>query len=202
MAALVRLVAPTVTPLSLTEVKEHLRVDGTDQDAVIQMYLDAATDYVDGEWGFLGRALVTQTWRLTIDTFPCAEIKIPLPPLQSISSVGYFDSAGDFQTMVEDTDYFVDDQSEPAWITPMTSWPTTLDAINSVRIDFVAGYPADSSSPPSLTANIPAKAKQAILLLITDWMEHRQNVMTETVNGLPFGTQALLTKLKIDLGFA
>jgi uncharacterized phiE125 gp8 family phage protein len=201
MAALVRLVAPTTTPLSLTEVKAHLRVDGTDQDSVIQMYLDAATQYADGEWGYLGRALVTQTWRLTIDTFPCAEIKIPLPPLQSITSVGYFDSAGDFQTLVEDTDYFVDDQSEPAWITPMTTWPTTLDAINSVRIEFVAGY-AGTSSPPSLTENIPAAIKQGMLLLITDWMEHRQNVMTETVNGLPFGTKALWTKYTIDLGFS
>ena len=200
--ALVRLVAPEVTPLSLTEVKTHLRVDDIDQDDVIQMYLDAATSYVDGEWGFLGRALVTQTWRLTIDTFPCAEIKIPLPPLQSITSVGYFDSAGDFQTLVEGTDYFVDDQSEPAWITPMTTWPTTLDAINSVRIEFIAGYVADSSSPPSLTANIPADIKHAMLLLITDWMEHRQNVLTDTANALPFGTDILLRRKKIDLGFA
>src|SRR4030095_8045227 len=154
MAALVRLVAPTTTPLSLSEVKAHLRVDDTDLDDVIQIYLDAATAHVDGEWGYLGRALVTQTWRLTIDTFPSAEIKIPLPPLQSISSVSYFDSAGDPQTLIEDTDYFVDDQSEPGWIAPMTSWPTTLDAINSVAIDFVAGY-AGTSSPPSLTENIP-----------------------------------------------
>jgi hypothetical protein len=84
---------------------------------------------------------------------------------------------------------------------PMTTWPATQDAINSVAIEFVAGY-AGTSSPPSLTENIPAKAKQAMLLLITDWMEHRQNVMTETVNGLSFGTEALLAKLKIDLGFA
>src|SRR5262245_51855772 len=199
--ALVRLVAPATTPLSLDEVKAHLRVDGTDQDAVIRHYIEAATSYADGEWGYLGRALVTQTWRLTIDTFPCAEIKIPLPPLQSITSVSYFDSAGSFQTLVEDTDYFVDDQSEPGWITPMTSWPTTLDAINSVQIEFVAGY-AGTSSPPSLTENIPAAIKQGMLLAITDWMEHRQNVLTETTNGLPFGTKALWTKYKIDLGFA
>jgi uncharacterized phiE125 gp8 family phage protein len=202
MAALVQLVAPTTTPLSLTEVKAHLRVDGTDQDSVIQMYLDAATAHVDGEWGCLGRALVTQSWRLTIDAFPCAEIKIPLPPLQSISSVGYFDSAGDFQTMIEDTDYFVDDQSEPGWITPMTSWPTTLDAINSVRIDFVAGYEPTTDSPPDYTANIPADIKQAMLLMITDWMENRRNVMPQSVNMIPFASAILLLRKKIDLGFA
>ena len=202
MPALVRLVAPTVTPLSLTEVKAHLRVDGTDQDAMIEFYLNAATDYVDGEWGFLGRALVTQTWRLTIDTFPCAEIKIPLPPLQSITSVVYFDSAGDPQTLVEDTDYFVDDQSEPSWISPMTTWPTTLDAINSVQIEFVAGYEPTTDSPPDLTANIPANIKQGMLLMITDWMEHRQNVITEAVNGMPFASETLLRRYKMDMPFA
>ena len=201
MAALVRLVAPEVTPLSLTEVKAHLRVDGTDQDDVIQMYLDAATAHVDGEWGCLGRALVTQTWRLTIDTFPCAEIRVPLPPLISVSSVSYFDSAGDFQTLVEDTDYYVDDQSEPGWITPMTSWPSTLDAINSVQIEFVAGY-AGTSSPPSLTENIPADIKQAMLLMITDWMENRRNVMPQSVNMIPFASNILLLRKRIDLGFA
>jgi uncharacterized phiE125 gp8 family phage protein len=201
MAALVRVTAPTTTPISLTEVKEHLRVDGTDQDSIIQAYLDAATAFVDGEWGWLGRALVEQTWRLTIDTFPCAEIKIPLPPLISVNSVIYFDAAGDPQTMVEDTDYFVDDQSEPGWITPMTTWPATLDAINSVQIEFVAGYQS-TSSPVDPAENVPASIKQAMLLMITDWMEHRQNIITESVALPPYASQILLRPYRVDVGFA
>lgn len=201
--ALTLVTAPPVTPLSLTEVKEHLRVDGTDQDNIIQHYLDAATSYLDGEWGKLGRALVTQTWRLTIDEFPDGEIRIPLPPLQSITDIRYDDSAGDEQ-LVSTDDYWVDTSSEPGWVVPTTSggWPTTLDAVNAVRIQFVAGYEATSDSPPDYTANIPADTKQGMLLIIGDWMENRRNVMENTINTIPFAAEILLLRKKIDLGFA
>src|SRR5262252_7263299 len=176
MTALTIVTPPAVTPLSLDEVKAHLRVATNDQDALITTYLRAATDFIDGEWGFLGRALVTQTWRLTLDGFPTGgggavsyfnpysywgwnfgstnmngQIKIPLPPLQSVTQIEYDDPNGNVQT-VNAGDFFVDTQSEPGWIVPQgsKSWPSTLDAINTVRIDFVAGYPADSSSPPDL----------------------------------------------------
>ena len=130
--ALTRITAPSVTPLTLAEVKKHLRVVDDDEDEVIQIYLRAATDYIDGEWGFLGRAIVTQTWMLTIDEFPTAEIKIPLPPLQSVTSVEYDDTAGLIQ-VVPSTDYYVDTASEQGWIVPVANvpWPTTLDAVNA-----------------------------------------------------------------------
>lgn len=200
--SLTRIIAPTVTPLSLEEVKDHLRVSGTDQDDMIQLYLDAATDYADGEWGWFGRCLVTQTWRLTLDEFPTAEIKIPLPPLQSIVQVAYDDSAG-IEQIVSSSDYYIDSDSEPGWLMPLTSvtWPTPLDAVNAVRIDFVAGYPPEGS-PPDLTANIPANIKQGLLLLIGEFMESRRNVMTDPVNVVPFATEMLWTKHKIDVGFA
>lgn len=201
--ALTLVTAPPVTPLSLTEVKAHLRVDGTDQDDVIQMYLDAATAYVQGEWSKLGRALVTQTWRLTIDEFPDGEIKIPLPPLQSVTDIRYDDANGDEQIVSTD-DYWVDTVSEPGWVIPTASggWPTTLDAVNAVRIQFVAGYAVTTDSPPSYTANIPADTKQGMLLIIGDWMENRRNIMDGPVNSIPFAAEVLLLRKKIDLGFA
>lgn len=201
--ALTRVTAPTVTPLTLAEVKKHLRVSSTDQDDLITIYLKAATDYVDGEWGFLGRCIVTQTWRLTIDEFPDGEIKLPLPPLQSVTSVKYDDSAGVEQT-VSSSDYYVDSASEPGWVVPVAnvSWPTTLDAVNAVRIEYVAGYPADSSSPPDLTANIPFNIKAGLLLLIANMFEHREENIADTINKLPFGADILLRRHKIDKSMA
>src|SRR5262245_7038895 len=179
--ALTLVTAPAVTPLTLAEVKKHLRVSSSDQDDLITIYLKAATDYLDGEHGFLGRALVTQTWLLTIDEFPTAEIKLPLPPLQSVTSVKYDDSAGVEQT-VASTDYYVDTASEPGWVVPLAnvSWPTTLDAINAVRIEYVAGYPADSSSPPDLAANVPFNIKAGLMLMIAELFERREEMSAET----------------------
>jgi len=201
--ALTRITAPTVTPLTLTEVKRHLNVTTTDKDAMISLYLQAATDYVDGEWGFLGRALVTQTWLLTIDEFPDAEIKIPLPPLQSVTSVKYDDPDGVEQTVVS-TDYYVDSASEPGWVVPVAnvSWPTPLDAVNAVRIEFVAGYDPSTDSPPDLTANIPFNIKAGILLLTANMFEFRQENVEQAMASLPFGADRLLRRHKIDKSMA
>ena len=86
--------APPANPLSLEEAKAHLRVDHTDEDDLIEIYIKAATDYIDGRSGFLGRCIVRQTWRLVIDGFHDNEIKIPLPPLRSVNSVKYDDADG------------------------------------------------------------------------------------------------------------
>lgn len=191
-------------PLTLAETKAHLKVEGTDEDNLIQLYLDAATAYCDGFHGFLGRALVTQTWRLTVDEFPTAEIKIPLPPLQSVTSVKYDDPAGVEQTM-DPADYYVDTASEPGWIIPVATaaWPTPLDAFNAVRVEFVAGYAPTTDSPPDLRANIPANIKAGILLIIGNMHEHREeNIVGLIANKLPFGADALLRRHKFDLSMA
>jgi uncharacterized phiE125 gp8 family phage protein len=203
MTALTRIAAPTVTPLSLDEAKRQLRVTTSDQDALITRYIQAATDFVDGEWGFLGRALVTQTWRLTLDAFPSdGQIKIPLPPLQSVVSVEY-DNVGGVAQTVDPLTYFVDTASEPGWIVPAGtgSWPTPLDAINAVRINFIAGY-APVGSPPDLTLNIPSNIIQAMLLMISGWMENREGTVDSRLATLPFGADILLRRHKMQKSLA
>jgi uncharacterized phiE125 gp8 family phage protein len=202
--ALRRIVAPEVEPLTLAEVKEHLRVDHTASDSIIQAYIAAATSYVDGEFGVLGRALVTQTWELVLDHFPVHEIKIPLPPLQSVESIKYDDPDGFEQTLATDQ-YYVDDASEPAWVVPITGgWPTAvLEAINSVRIRYVAGYEPTTDSPPDLAGNVPRAIKQAMLLHIGSFHEHReQNIVGLTTMELPFAAQNLLRPWLVWIPFA
>lgn len=194
---------PAVTPLTLAEVKKHLRVSSTDNDDLITIYLKAATAYIDGEWGFLGRAIVTQTWRLTLDQFPNSEIKIPLPPLQSVTNIRYDDGNGNEQIVPTD-DYYVDTASEPGWVVPtLSGWPSTLDAINAVRVEFIAGYSPDNSSPPDLTGNIPFNIKAGLMLLVANMYEHREeNVVASNMMALPFGADILLRRHKIDMSMA
>ena len=54
---------PAETPVSRTEAKAHLRVDGTGDDDLIDGLIDAAVAHLDGYTGILGRCMVTQTWR-------------------------------------------------------------------------------------------------------------------------------------------
>lgn len=200
--ALTLITEPEVEPLTLEETKAHLRVLHTDEDNLIAIYIRAAREYVDGPNGFLGRALITQTWRLTIDEFPLEEIKIPLPPLQSVVDVKYDDTAG-VEQAVATTDYYVDAASEPGWIVPVGSWPTPLDAINAVRVTFKAGYSATTDSPPDLAGNVPFNIKAAMLLIIGNLYENREdNVVGTIVNKLPNGAEMLLRRHKFDLSMA
>lgn len=139
--ALKLITAPTTTPISLAEVRSHMKIDSAAENVRLERLINAVTGLFDGEYGLLGRALVSQTWDLYLDTFPASEIEIPLPPLISITSVKYDDVSGVEQT-VSSANYYVDTVSQPGWIVPVSSfsWPSTLDAINAVRVRFVAGY--------------------------------------------------------------
>lgn len=144
---------PAEEPISLEEIKEHLRLapDDDEEDELLLGMIKAARQKLDGRDGFLGRALVAQTWRLTLDCFPRI-VSVPLPPLQSVTSITYLDAAGDEQTL-EVAAYHVDGigDSERATIRPARgrSWPSTWEYPGAVAITFVAGYgePDDVPDP-------------------------------------------------------
>lgn len=197
-----KLVTPPATrPLTLTEVKLHLREDSSDQDAVIELLLRAAVEHNDGPEGFLGRALIDQTWDLYLDEFPVGAIEIPLPPLIEVVGVFYNDSAGDEQEWSA-TNYIVDNANEPArlLIAGSGSWPTISTDANAVRIRFRAGY-LDNSSPP--VANVPFDIKAGLLLYIGALYANREEtVIGQTVAKLPWGAEALLRRKRKHLGMA
>jgi uncharacterized phiE125 gp8 family phage protein len=200
-----QIVEPEIEPVSLAEVKEHLRIEHDDEDATLAIYIRAARKNIEGPNGFTGRALVTQTWELVLDEFPDAEIRIPLPPLQTVESVKYYDTDGNLQT-VSSSDYEVDTVDEPGWISPITTgWPTgLLTGINAVIVRFVAGYPIDEgASPPDAAGNVPEDIKAALLLQIGALYENRENVLVgQAASVLPMGAEWLLRPHRVHLSLA
>lgn len=183
-----RLVTPPAsTPITLAEAKSQLRVDHSDEDGKIEALIAAATSYLDGRTGVLGRCLVTQTWELTLDEFPAEEIELPLGPVASVTSVTYVDIAGVTQT-VSESDYYVDNASLSAWVLPEIEWPNTMQAANAVTVRFVAG---------TAVADVPPALKHALLLLVAHWYENRQPV---SIGGapveMPFAVDALLVPFR------
>lgn len=168
---------PAEEPVSLDEAKAHLRITGNAEDTILALYIAAARQWIDGRDGWLGRAILTQTWELVLDEFPASEIRLPFGPVQQVSSVKY-DDAGGIEQTIDPGDYTLDATSSLPWILPAISWPATLDAINSVRVQFVAGYPS--------AADVPAPIRAAILLLVKDLYgtAGSQLVRSETVEGV------------------
>lgn len=149
MAALKLITAPVEEPLLLSEVKTWLRVDVTDFDVEINSLIVAARQYCES---FLNRALVTQTWELTLDAFPDMPLKLPKPPLQSVNSVTYIDSTG-ASTVWASSNYIVDNSSEPGRIgfTYGNTWPSvTLQPINSFKVQFTCGYGNGAAVPENI----------------------------------------------------
>jgi uncharacterized phiE125 gp8 family phage protein len=102
------------------------------------------------------RALIHQTWVQTLDQWPLdSDVKLLKAPVSSITSVTYVDAAGATQTL-SGSAYVLDAAAPPAgWLLPAdgTSWPSTDDVINAVRITMVCGYGADAASVPAPIIN-------------------------------------------------
>ncbi len=181
-------------PISLVEAKRHLREDGSDQDDLITMLIAAVRGQIDGANGWLNRALITQTWDLYLDQFPCGsgEIKLPLAPLQSVTAVNYYDADGIEQT-VDAGDYTVDTVSSSGWVVPNADapWPTPQVGINKVRVRYVAGYGAAGS-------DVPATIRAWMLLVIGSLYQQRESIVIgQPVAALPDHILHMLSTFRV-----
>ena len=157
---------PAVEPVTLAEAKAHLRVDFSDDDALITTLIAAARQQAET---ITGRQICTATWKLILDAFPGPSlmgvpagspftlpghaILVPRSPVASITSIQYLDMSSTLQTMPS-TYYATDLACEPARITPIFGqiWPITLPQIGAVSVTFVAGYGLAAAVPEGLKA--------------------------------------------------
>lgn len=140
------------------------------------------------------RALVTQTWDLFLDRFPCWDLSIGKSKLQSVTEISYVDSNGVTQVL-GDTDYLVDPHSEPGRVTPAFGkvWPSTRWQTNAVRVRFVAGYGPASAVPDGL--------KVWMLMRIATLWENRAEFVIDArglVQVPESFTDGLLDPFKVD----
>jgi len=175
--------APTVEPVTVGEIKAHLRIDHGDQDDYLETLITAARQACESA---TRRALVEQTWKMYLDAFPAA-IRPPRPPLRSVSSLQYVDTDGNTQTL-DSGQYDVDTDREPGEVREAYGccWPSTRDHPNAVIVTFKAGYGTDAAS-------VPAPVKHAIKLLAAHLYEHPESVVVGMIAAeLPQGVEYLL----------
>ena len=128
---------PAAEPVHRTEMKLHLRVDGTDEHSLIDSLSRGARQWIEG---VINRQLVTATLVLRRSSF-ASPIVLPRPPLQSVTSVTYVDAAGDTQT-ASSALYDVVPELEPGHLRLAygQSWPTTRGHTDDVAVTYKAGY--------------------------------------------------------------
>jgi uncharacterized phiE125 gp8 family phage protein len=174
--------SPIQEPLTLTEVKLHLRIDSEDEDFLLASLISAAREHCEN---FTGRQFITATYEQYLNYFP-REIVLPKSPLQTITSIKYTDENGILQTLA--ASYYSVIDLNPGRITLAygQQWPSTRCDYNTVIVKYVAGY----GSNPN---NVPASIREAMKLLIGNWYENRESVVVGTiVTKLPDAVEALL----------
>lgn len=181
-----RTVAPEAPPVSLSEARLWLRLDGDAEDLLIDQLLTDATDYIEGPDG-IGLAMAEQTWTYSLDAFP-SEIRIPLGPVLAVSSITYVDTDGAQQTL-DPAEYQVDTSGRTARIRPAygRSWPSTRGDMNAVVVTFTAGFD-----------QVPGDLKRALFLLVGHWYVNREAVVTgPSAAEIPLAVEAILNKYRV-----
>lgn len=161
--------APTVEPVTLSEVKAQAVIGHDLDDALLSVMISAAREH--GE-SLTGRSWAPKTLEVVLDSFPNGAIELPASPVTAVTSIKYLDDDGAEQTMPE-ADYYVDTDSLVGRVIPKDAWPETADRPNAVRVRYEAGFPA-GSLPPAL--------KQWLIIRVATLYEHRE-ALTMVSNG-------------------
>lgn len=157
-----RVTAPAEKPVTVEEAMLYCRVDDQNEAAVIDRFIGAATDHLDGYAGKLGRCLVDQNWALTFDRF-CTMHRLPFPA-REIVSITYVDAAGVSRT-VSSGAYSLHRDALGSFVRvrPGQVWPAVTDQSEAIKITFTAGYGG--------AEDVPDGIKTAIMMIVSEVYE-------------------------------
>lgn len=168
---------PLAEPLDLLDAKLHLRVDGADEDSLIEGLIVAARLSIEAN---IGMALIDQTWKWSPEHFAKTQgtllYKMPLGPASAIISVLV---AGQPLTA-----------SEYSFVSGLDGTLTFERAPKNADMDitFVAGFGGTSD-------DVPRDLRHAIAMLVAHWFEKREPGGGGEV-GLPSAVSTLLSSYK------
>jgi uncharacterized phiE125 gp8 family phage protein len=178
-------------PLSLSLVKAHCAVDGTDSDALLYSYMRAAIAWAEGS---MHRTIYARSHRLVLADFPRDgryEIRLPMGKTVSVESIVY--TLGGIETTLtgpsstpegaEFQEDLRDDGGGSIRPNRGESWPSVdWEAISPVVVNFTAGYAA---------ADVPDDIIHALLFAVSDAYDTRGSADL-TGGGNNFATREIL----------
>lgn len=176
---LVRTIDADPEPLTLTEVKGHLRITDSDGDSPIRQFMAAIRRRTET---FLRKSLMTTTWQYKADSFE-QEMMLPMEPIASITSVQYVDTDGVTQTL-DSSGYQFDRKGriKPSYD---NDWPSTREQYDAVTITYVAGW--DDRE------DVPQDIKLAMKLWIGACDLNRENIAFTQIRTIPDSAKDLLS---------
>lgn len=177
MKSLAIVTPASAKPVNLADLKAYARIDGTEDDTLLLMYIDAATDAIER---YCGRKFINTVLELTLDSFPAPSndgrlayvegvvdahigtvlsgyglINLPCPPIVSVASVKTFDKANTESTY-SSANYTLD-KAGRIYLNDGATWPTEIRSRAGIKVTYTAGYGVSAS-------DVPAPIRQAIMM--------------------------------------
>jgi len=180
--------APATEPVSLSEMKLHLKMDDISaDDSLITSLITAARMNCERHCNM---GFIKQYWTYTSDKLENM-FYLNKYPVSDIVEIKYYSSAGNELTTLDPDLYDVDLQNAPARISKAwnATYPEIYTRINAVQIEIEIGY--------ANAAAVPDDIKAAIKLLVAHLYENRESVVIgRMVNELPMGVKYLLSNYR------
>lgn len=159
------LAGPAEEPVSLVEAKAFLKVDDTAEDALITTLIGAARLHIEG---VTGRALLAQSWRVVLDAWPeSLVVKLPVSPFIAVTEINAVDEAGALHAIP--LAQFMGGPDRLLLPRSVAGMPVLRER-QGIEIDYVAGFGTEPG-------DVPADIRQALLVLVGYWFEHRDAVI-------------------------
>jgi len=184
MAKLTEVTAPAVEPLDVSEIKAHLRIDHSDEDDDLDTLIADVREALEREhW----TQFCTATYDQYFDSFG-DPMTLRRPPVGTVASVKYTDTAGDEQTVAA------------------TVWEQGLvNKVGVVRLKYDQVWPSDKRSHPDSVvirftagyggaAAVPGGIRRAMKMFCEHLYDPARGriVMNATVTKVPFAVEHLM----------
>lgn len=170
---------PVAEPIAVEEAKAFARIETGDDDALVTALITGARQRVEAETGL---ALMTQTWRLSLDRPPDDRIlRVPIGPIQTVEQVAVVDRAG-ATSLIAATDLELDLATGRI---RLKTWPLpAVPALGGLQVTLRVGFGG--------VAAVPEPLKHAIRLLVAQAYDDRGDAASPDGRALPSAVVALL----------
>jgi uncharacterized phiE125 gp8 family phage protein len=170
-------VEPSELPVTVDEVKAHLRIVSDDEDDYLTSLIQAATAMIDGPHG-IGVVMMPQTYEMSLSKL-WAGFTIPLYPVRTVELIQWEDTNGNVQSS---TDFRYNKRTNPCYV----YHDIRANAREgSVVVTFTAGF-----------TNLPADLRHAVLMIVGHFYANAEATSEKKLETVPMAVETILARYR------